>query len=100
MIEAAPIVIELMFYHKYTIPLLQASGCEIKRDASKVEITVILPPGSKREEYPTQLAHARTFLLTLPDQSVFYELYHLNFNSSTVSPPFYRYPKVKLHELF
>jgi hypothetical protein len=95
----------LPYYHKYTMPMLEKCGCvTIVEDANDTPdgklYRVILPPGSKREELKTQLSHARQFLLTLPDQSVFYELYHLTINYSTVSPPFYKYPHPKRHELF
>jgi hypothetical protein len=95
----------LPYYHKYTMPMLEESGSvTIVEDAKDTpdgkQYRVILPPGSKREELATKLYHARKFLLTLPDQSVFFELYHLSINYSTVSPPFYRYPSVKRHELF
>ncbi len=95
----------LPYYHKYTIPMLEAGGSvTLVEDANDTPngklYRVILPEGSKREQLATELAHARKFLLTLPDQSVFYELYHLSINYSTVSPPFYKHPHPKRHDIF
>jgi hypothetical protein len=102
--EADMIQIILPYYHKYTMPMLEKCGCVILVEEAKDTIDgkqyrVILPPGSKREELLTQLSHARKFLLTLPDESVFYELYHLTLHCSTVSPPFYGYPTIKRHDI-
>src|SRR5689334_3078572 len=87
--EKAMIQVILPYYHKFTIPMLEACGSvtlvEKANDTPNGKLyRVILPEGSKKEQLVTELAHVRKF----PDQSVFYELYHLSISYSTVSPPF------------
>lgn len=84
---------------KFTMPLLEQHGCKIEREelnepfpaaalkAGDITYWVVFPTGARREEKKTHLPHARCYLITLPDGSIFDENYHLDFHQSTISEP-------------
>jgi hypothetical protein len=94
------ITANLMFPQVVTMPLLEQHGCTIEKRVLQEPLPyaglrpgdttywVVFPSGTKREKRSFSLPHAHRYLLTLPDGSMFDELYHLSFHQSIISQPF------------
>jgi len=99
------IVVNLMVPHRFTLPLLETYGCHIKVGELTISslhreeivgdptLSVVFPPGTRREEQLPPLPHARKYLITLPSGSILQECYYLDFHQSIVCepPPLPRY---------